>query len=438
MSKNIFFSVLFIFVVVYAVASLLVIIFNLPTSSVFEKKIKELSIFQELSHAVYKGENRQQIYQILLDSAYTTVSADAAWIMTNDGEIFLAQGISREKAMETKEHIYHAGFDEQTIRKIGPRTLFSKSTTYEYNSILAVPLINGNQYFGMLALLKHIQGAFDNTMVSMVNTFVAQVSVALQNLELVSQAVENERYKGELEIAKRVQSRLLPKVMLENGRIKLVARAESADEVGGDYYDFFRVSEHESVVVIADVAGKGISAAFNMAQLKGIFHALVRLNLNPGDFLLSANAALSSCLERSAFITASYFLINTQQETVHYARAGHCPALYYCTETQEVKYLESEGLGLGIIRDERYKAYVKVSEFRYKPGDLMMLYTDGITEAFSEEHTEQFGYERLQTFFEQYHQRPLEEIPGLLIQEIYHFVKTETIDDDFTVLLVKF
>lgn len=238
-SSSIFYSALFVFVVTYAGASLLVTIFNLPTSSVFEKKIKELAAFQELSDAIYEGENKEQVYEKLLESSHTTVAADASWIYTNADQKFILAEITLEKAQETKSYIYQAGYDDRMTKKIGPRNFFKRSD-YEYNSIVAFPLYSGEQHVGTLVLLKKIYNAFDNTMISMVKTFVAQAGIAIQNFSLISEAVENERYKGELEIAKKVQARLLPTRAQANGQILLYAKSESAKEVGGDYYDFTR------------------------------------------------------------------------------------------------------------------------------------------------------------------------------------------------------
>lgn len=175
-----------------------------------------------------------------------------------------------------------------------------------------------------------------------------------------------------------------------------------------------------------------------MAQLKGIFQGLVRLNLSPDDFLISANAALSDCLERSAFITASYYHINTLEKKIKYARAGHCPTLFYRQELQKVTYLETDGLGLGIIRNDTYKKYVSVNEVSYQENDIMMLYTDGIIEAQNTESKEIYGFERLHTYLENHYNQPLKEIGNGLITKLIDFTQAGNINDDFTILLIKF
>ncbi|MEM1138080.1 MAG: GAF domain-containing SpoIIE family protein phosphatase [Bacteroidota bacterium] len=437
-SKNIFYSVLSIFIIIYGISSLLVILFNLPTSSVFEKKLKELSIFQELSSEITEGKNDNQIYNMLLESASSSVSADASWLEVESQGIYMYRDIDEQEAKNIKEEIYHAGYNKQKFKIITKRRLLPFQTKSLYNSILAVPIISGEHYIGSLILLKKLTNAFDNTMISMVNTFSAQVGIALQNFTLISQVVESERYKSELEIAKSVQERLLPEKLQVNGSFEFFAKSKPATEVGGDYYDIHQLNEHEYIVIIADVAGKGISAAFNMAQMKGIFQGLVRLNLGPDEFLIKANAALSSCLEKSAFITASYFSINTLNKTIRYARAGHCPTLFFRNSSQKVDYLETDGLGLGIIRNETYKKYVSINELTYQKDDIMMLYTDGIVEAQNAVTKEIYGFERLHQYLVKNHHNSLKNIGNSLIEKLINFTTTGNINDDFTILLIKF
>ena len=129
-----------------------------------------------------------------------------------------------------------------------------------------------------------------------------------------------------------VQKSLLPTMLEQDQDFDIAAFSESADEVGGDYYDTLRVDKHLISIIIADVSGKGTTAAFHMSQMKGIFHSLAQHDIEPSNFMVQANQALVYCLERGSFISATYFIINTQTKTIRYARAGHCPVLYYCAE----------------------------------------------------------------------------------------------------------
>ena len=125
----------------------------------------------------------------------------------------------------------------------------------------------------------------------------------------MEEAFQTERYKEELKIAKNVQKSLLPQKLEQDSEYDISAFSQSADEVGGDYYDTLRINDHEVALIIADVSGKGTTAAFHMSQMKGIFHSLAQQQLDPKEFMVRANMALKYCLERGSFISATYFLL---------------------------------------------------------------------------------------------------------------------------------
>jgi phosphoserine phosphatase RsbU/P len=153
--------------------------------------------------------------------------------------------------------------------------------------------------------------------------------------------------------------------------------------------------------------------------------------------LFRANNALSICLAKKTFITASYFLIDTQQQVVEFSRAGHCPTLYFNASTQKAEFFKNKGLGMGIIRNETFRNYLAAHSFKYLPNDVMVLYTDGITEA-KNAKGEEFGSDRLLHSLEKWAQHTPEYIREKLITTLYEFTGTDHIDDDYTVMIVKF
>jgi phosphoserine phosphatase RsbU/P len=229
----------------------------------------------------------------------------------------------------------------------------------------------------------------------------------------------------------------LPTILEQDQDFDVAAFSESADEVGGDYYDTLRVDKHLISIIIADVSGKGTTAAFHMSQMKGIFHSLAQRDIEPSNFMVQANQALIYCLERGSFISATYFIINTQTKTVRYARAGHCPVLYYCAESSSSQYLKDKGVALGMVRNKTYSSFIQSNSFQYKPGDIMVLYTDGVTEA-KDGKGEEFGYERLVKLVNEANGMTPSEIQNHLINKLYEFSGTSNIDDDYTTMIVKF
>jgi serine phosphatase RsbU (regulator of sigma subunit) len=235
------------------------------------------------------------------------------------------------------------------------------------------------------------------------------------------EAIQNERYKEELKIAKTVQKSLLPNRLETDADFEMAAFSESADEVGGDYYDTLRINDHQVGLIIADVSGKG----------------LAQQGLDPKEFMVRANRALRYCLERGSFISATYFVVDTRDKKIFYSRAGHCPVLWYRAATSKPEYLVDKGAALGMVKGKEYEQIVEANCFSYATGDVMVLYTDGITEAKSP-RGEEFGLELLGRTISEVAIRSPREIQDHLIKKLYEYTGTEEIDDDYTVLIVKF
>ncbi len=436
---------LFAFNTIYAAFSILVLLFNLPTSSVFEQKLEEVINFQKLSQSSNTKLDEGQIYEILLESSISAVVATGAWmeIYGNDGlhEKVLYHKVSKDKKeklkADIKSHSKDRSFLTNPIKSARKSSAIVNFRDEEFKSALSLPIYVQGKMYGELCLLKDLPDGFNKEMVELIKSFISQASISIENHELILEAIENERYKEELEIAKKVQGSLLPNVLDRNSDFEIVAFSKAAAEVGGDYYDTYRINEDKVAVIIGDVSGKGTSAAFHMSQMKGIFQSLSQLDLEVKDFIIKANRAISKCLDRKSLITISYYVIDQKSKTVTFSRAGHCPTLYYDFKKKKAHYFETIGMGLGILRNEKFDEYVSVNSKKYQKGDMIFLYTDGITEA-KNKTGEEFGYERLEEHLEAAASKPISEIQDDLINSVYNFCGYQTPDDDFTTVLIKF
>ena len=445
LEANLFLVSLFLFVLVYAVLSFLVTLFNLPTSSVFEQKLTEAINFQRLSQSIQPEENEEQVLDILMDSCMSAAYADAAWLsMTSDefpDGFFQERFIDKKSREEISELIQHQKSVQEWESERRPDAMNPISLRIDhpkFESILLVPLVINKSIIGKIVLCKEVRDGFNKEMLNIISTFARQACIAVENHRLLNQAIQNERYQEELKIAQRVQKSLLPTKLDHNQSFDICAYSNAADEVGGDYYDTFKLDDDRYVLIIGDVSGKGTSAAFHMSQMKGIFQSLIQLNLSPADFMIKANSALSKCLERNHFITASIFIINTAQQTICHSRAGHVPTLMHEKKLNKSTYLEIDGLGLGILRNKQYENHVVEKTFSYQSGDVLVLFTDGIVEA-KNEKSSQFGYERIRTLLDVYHELKPLEIQIKIIDSLHAFVGGDgLIDDDYSIMVVKF
>lgn len=442
---NLFIITLFTFLLFYSVFSLLVILFNLPTSSVFERKMEEAINFQRLSQTIQTGESEEQIFDILLTSSMNAVYADAGWIEVNKDESttqFINRNISRESINKVKEQIFSS--KSRTVMK-NPLSSSNAETDRvlvtlkksNFKSVFVVPLTVQNKVSGFMYLLNEVSEGFNKEMINIVNTFASQASVSIENFKLMGEAISNERYKEELDIAKRVQRALLPEKLDHDEFFSIHAFTIAAAEVGGDYYDTFKLSDHRFAIVIGDVSGKGTSAAFHMSQMKGIFQSLAQMDLSADEFLFRSNKALSQCLERTSFITLTYFILDTSSKTLQFARAGHCPTLYYNKSKKAAEYFQNKGLGLGILRNDSFRKFIHVNELKFDKDDILVLYTDGISEA-TNAKGEEFGFDRMKALLEKNAHYDSVMIQKIFISKLYEFCGTKDLNDDYTMVVIKF
>jgi serine phosphatase RsbU (regulator of sigma subunit) len=259
--------------------------------------------------------------------------------------------------------------------------------------------------------------------------------------DLLHEKAEKERLEQELKIARSIQMSLLPQGPLLMPGLAFTAHCEPAREVGGDYYDFFPLDEYRLGILIADVSGKGTSAALYMAELKGLMLSLSQLHTSPRQLLIDANRILSNHLDSRSFITMTYAVIDLRARTLTYARAGHCPLIYLPGPhalSPGVKILAPDGLVLGLKIDngEMFSRLLKEDTLALGPGDLFMLFTDGISEAMSPTD-EYFGEGRLGSLIEEHCHLPFEELRERILREIRAFVGSASQQDDMTMLLLK-
>jgi sigma-B regulation protein RsbU (phosphoserine phosphatase) len=441
---HLFLLCVIVFVTIYSIFSFLVILFNLPTTSVFEQKLEEVVNFQRISQSIQTEQNEESVYNILLEASVSTVFADAAWLEINDkanGRNFFTYKTSEKEALEITEHLKNLHIrgvlDQGSDKTKNLSKHLSTLKGSRFRSILAFPIYVKGENIGTLALLKELPEGFNREMTKIVSTFANQAGISIENFRLMEEALQNERYKEELKIAKTVQKSLLPELLQQDDDFDMAAFSESADEVGGDYYDTIRINEKLVALIIADVSGKGTTAAFHMSQMKGIFHSLAQNDIEPDEFMNRANQALIYCLERGSFISATYFTLNTELKKVRYARAGHCPVLYYCSKTGKTEYFKDKGIALGMVRNKSYRNFIQNNEFSYSTGDIMVLYTDGITEA-KDDKGEEYGYDRLVEIIKSVKDMSPKEIQERIIQSLYDFSGTQNINDDYTTMIVKF
>jgi sigma-B regulation protein RsbU (phosphoserine phosphatase) len=261
--------------------------------------------------------------------------------------------------------------------------------------------------------------------------------------DLLLQAEEKRRLEDELRIARDIQMSLLPGGPVLMPGLEVTAVCRPAREVGGDYYDFVRLGDRRLGVLIADVSGKGTSAALYMAELKGLILALSQIYQSPKRLLMEVNRILAISLDSRTFITMTYAVVDLDACTLTYARAGHTP-LFYLPATKgadppRTQILIPDGLVVGLQLEgieERFSNLLEECTLPIQPGDLFVLFTDGITEAMNEEF-DLFGDERFSRLLEEHAALGSEALRARILGGVDAFVGDADPHDDMTLVLLR-
>jgi sigma-B regulation protein RsbU (phosphoserine phosphatase) len=260
--------------------------------------------------------------------------------------------------------------------------------------------------------------------------------------DLLRVEAEKKRLEEELRIAHEIQMSLLPHGPLSMPGISVTALCVPAREVGGDYYDVLPLDDHRVGVLIADVSGKGTSAALYMAELKGLVLSLSRIHGSPRDLLINANRIIADHLDARSFITMTYAVVDLQARTMTYARAGHTPLIYVpgapAGGDDDLQVLAPDGLvlGLKIDKGELFERLLKEDTIPIRSGDLYLFFTDGITEAMNEGN-DCFGETRLAQLVREHAHLPSDQLRERVLREIKAFVGAAPQHDDMTMILLR-
>ncbi|MFZ5518596.1 MAG: PP2C family protein-serine/threonine phosphatase [Candidatus Zhuqueibacterota bacterium] len=254
--------------------------------------------------------------------------------------------------------------------------------------------------------------------------------------DYVQRQAERQRVQRELEIARRVQLSFLPRSKPKIQGIDIASMCIPATEVGGDYFDFIEIDDHHLGVVIGDVSGKGISAAFHMTLTKGFLKSQAKSGLSPREIMINMNELFYENVERGTFISMIYGIFDLRQRNFAFSRAGHNPLLIQKHNAEQVEMLSPRGLALGLENGEIFDRVIEEYKIGIQTNDLFLFYTDGFSEAMNADK-EEFGEDRLQVVLESNPDHSAEQVIEAFKKEIFKFVGEAPQHDDMTMLVVK-
>jgi sigma-B regulation protein RsbU (phosphoserine phosphatase) len=298
-------------------------------------------------------------------------------------------------------------------------------------SEMVAPIVSNNEVIGVFDLESDELDAYTNDDLEVLMLLASQVAIIIEKVMLHDQLIEKQRLETQLEVARQVQLQLLPPRDPQLEGYDISAYNFPTEEVSGDYYDWVRIYDDQIGMVIADVSGKGVPAALLMAFLRASLRAATHIGYAPHISMSKVNYLLWESIERNQFVTAFYGILDGTNRTLAYSNAGHSPALLMKIDGT-VRFEERGGVPLGMFRDSRYYEYFETIE----PGEVFVLYTDGVTEAMSPA-AEEYGRERLVAAVRQCRDQPAREMIDFIHRELIAWTEGQGVHDDVTLFIVK-
>jgi len=297
--------------------------------------------------------------------------------------------------------------------------------------IYTLPLHRDDEVIGVFDLESDQLNAYDDDDLQVLLLLASQVAIIIEKVMLHEQLVEKKRIEGQLEVARQVQLELLPGHDPHIEGFDISAYNFPTEEVSGDYYDWVRIYDDQIGIVVADVSGKGVPAALLMAFLRASLRSAIHVGYAPNVSMAKVNYLLWESIERNQFVTAFYGVLDATNKTLAYTNAGHNPPLLMDSDGT-TRYIERGGLPLGMFKDTRYYEYYLAVE----PGQILVLYTDGVTEATSPDG-EEYGRERLENTVRQHRELRSRDLINFLHKDIMSWTGSIGAGDDITFFIIK-
>lgn len=433
---------------------------HLPTAKEFDRKKMEISTLQNMSRLITQVFDFDELMATTTHLALEVSEGHAAWL-----ELYETNGRGKRSGVENEDSTIVAnslknitpeeiaalraadGRPLQQMTQEAARAVLIQDFTADrrldpatrklkgIGTMMLVPLSSHGEIIGLLCVTRKDAYTFDKDAVNVLSAFADMVSVAIENSALIRESIVKERMEQELLVAQTMQRSLLPQVLPTSPRFDIAARSIPAYEVGGDYFDVLTLDDAHLGFVVGDVSGKGVSAALYMAQVKGIFQSLGGSNgSSTRDILIRMNTPLSNSMEKKSFISLLYAVLNTRTGTLSFSRAGHCPLLH--VRGGAASFLQPEGMALGLDGSTRFADTLREDYIRLEHNDIVVMYTDGVTEA-RNTADEEFAYERLAGIVTAAAERGAEDILEEILRGVREYSSRAEAEDDITVLVLR-
>ncbi len=402
--------------------------------------VEELSLLNEIAIAIGSSTEVEKINDLIVKKCVKKLRAQqGSIVLITEDEAHHTQTIVRKYGSEAEKIPARLGLEltgwiekyqkPLLINDLSSDSRFSGIHKTQIKSLISAPLKLKNKLIGILTLFnKKDEAEFSPEDLRLISIIAAQAAPLIENARLHK---EEEILKQDLLAAQRIQIGLLPK---ENPKIPgfdIFGLSFPAKEVGGDYFDFIKLSENSLGIAIADVSGKGLPAAILMSSMVATLRTQAKIQPDAAETVAQTNRLLCQLIEKGQFITMFYAILDTKNEVLTYTNAGHNPPILFRKDGTLHKLTEG-GLVIGMMDNLDYpQTSLTLSE-----GDILVFYTDGITEASNIEEI-QFDEERLKEVVSANKEHPSDQISSKICETVKNFIQNQVQQDDCTLIVIK-
>ncbi len=390
-----------------------------------DRKIQQLNTIFDISRELNTTLDQKKIGSLLSFAVMGELFVNKCLVLMNSDsemEVLVAKGF---------DHVIESYFEPCRINE--PVILEQSNQFQMYKALgiaILVPMSLQDETKGILAIGPKISGNdFNEADLEFLKTLGNQVMTSLENARLFQEALEKQRMEEELHIAHSIQQGLLPSELPKLLNYDVAALNVPSREIGGDYFDVIPIVDQVYGITIADVSGKGAGAALLMSNLQASLHALISGDIQVSEIVTRINNLIFRNTALDKFITFFYGQLDTIKNRFIYCNAGHNPP-YKVSRNGKIEELDAGGLILGMMADVDYET----ASVDLEPGDRIVMYTDGITEAMNRQG-EEFGEERLKQIVIDGLALSSQELLDHIVSEVNRFAEGMQQADDITMVV---
>lgn len=367
------------------------------------KAVDELSTLNELSLAISGSVDSEKIMRTIISRSIRSIGAEQGDItLVNENKEDPGQTLVRSMISSRNHSPLHLNQNLLGWMQINKKPLLINDPANDsrfqnvqweksIHSILSAPLMARSKLIGILTLYnKKDEEEFTEQDQRLLSIIASQSAQVVENARLHEEEQALKKMRREVELAAKIQKQLLPEEQPDIPQYNLCGRNVTARSVGGDYYDFIQLDDQKWAICLGDVSGKGLPASLLMSNLQAILRGQVIYQPSPGTLLKHANRQLYQSTNMEKFVTLFLGILDTSSHTLQYSSGGHeFPFLIHSDSSY--KRLETGGIPIGMMENQKYEEGI----VKFKPGDKLVIYSDGITDSRNTED-EAFGEARLE------------------------------------------